>query len=171
MEHTTRRNQKAMKNKVLKMFSLTNKFISAKLLMMKRVHKKTVTAFLPVPLFFAVTFCCCLERDASAHENKVSTEHHQKVEKSEHSEHQHDSQGDDECSCAKHFSFLSEQSPNIVFDSSLSQMLAKNFTANFQFENIFLLASLSKHSQGPPLQDHRDYVSLPIYLKISNLRI
>lgn len=150
---------------------MTNKLFGAKLLPMRKFNKKIISAFLPIPFLFAITFCCCLERNASADENKVSTEHHQKVEKSEHSEHQHDSHSDDECSCPKHFSFLSEQSVDIVFDSSFSRMLAKSFMANLWVENIVLFASLLNHSQGPPFQDHSDYVSLPIYLKVSNLRL
>ncbi|MCB9772641.1 MAG: hypothetical protein H6754_08860 [Candidatus Omnitrophica bacterium] len=140
---------------------------------MKRLHKKIIGGLLPIPLLFAITFCCCLERDASADESvsKFSTEHHQELDKSDHSEHQHDSQGDDECSCPKHFSFLSEQSVDIVFNASLSHILAKNFVTNFGFDNVIFLASLSNQSQGPPFLDHRDYVSLPIYLKVSNLRI
>jgi hypothetical protein len=143
---------------------------------MKRLHKKLIGGFLPIPLLFAITFCCCLDEKVFADEthSDFSTEHHQEaheLEKSDHSEHQHDSQGDDECSCPKHFSFLSEQSVDIVFNASLSHILAKNFMANFGFDNVIFLAPLSNQSQGPPRLDHRDYVSLPIYLKVSNLRI
>lgn len=144
---------------------------------MKKIHKKIISAILPIPLFLAITFCCCLDEKAFADETHLSSsaEHHNheshELEKSEHSEHQNHSHGDDECSCPKHLSFLSAQSADITFDSTFSQMLAKNFMANLRFENIVLLVSLSNQSQGPPLLDHRDYVSLPIYLKISNLRI
>ena len=151
---------------------MTNKFFGVKLILMKRLHKKIISAFLPIPLFFAITFCCCIEKDASADESlfSFSIEHHQELEKSNHSEHHHDSQGEDDCTCPKHLSFLSEQFVEIIFDSSFSQMLAKNFTADPQITNIFLLASLSKQSQGPPSQN-RSYPAVPIYLKISNLRI
>lgn len=143
---------------------------------MKRLHKKIIGAFLPVPLLFAITFCCCIDEKVFADEthSDFSTEHHQEsheLEKSDHTEHQDHSDGDHECSCPKHLSFLSAQSADIIFDSSLSQMLAKTFMANFEFDKVIFLASLSNQSQGPPLLDHRDYVSLPIYLKVSNLRI
>lgn len=143
---------------------------------MKLMHKKIISAILPIPLFFVITFCCCLKEDAFAddHSSNFSTAHHnesQELEKSHSEDQDHHSEGDHECSCPKHLSFLSAQSTDIAFDSSFNQMLAKNLMANLRLENIFLLASLSNHSQGPPLQDHRDYVSLPIYLKISNLRI
>ena len=154
---------------------MTNDFLNAKLLTMKRIHKKIIGAFLPIPLLFAITFCCCLKEDAFADEHSAnfSTERHhesQELEKSQQSEPQHHSEGDHECSCPKHLSFLSGQSAGIVFDSSFSQMLAKNLMVNLQFEKIFLLASLSNHSQGPPFQDRLD-LTVPIYLKISNLRI
>ena len=129
---------------------------------MKNLHKKIIGVFLPIPFLFAIIFCCCLERDASADESvsHFDTEHQH-----------HHSQGDHECTCPKHLSFLSVQSADIVFDSTVSQMLAKNFMVNLRLDNIVFIASLSNHSQGPPLQDHLDHVSLPIYLKISNLRI
>lgn len=140
---------------------------------MKRIHKKIIGALLPIPLLLVITFCCCLDGNVSAAESDtgLSTEHHQGLEKSDHSEHQHDSQGEHECACPKHLSFLFAQSAEMVFDSSLSQMLAKNFMVNLRLDNIVLLSSLSNHSQGPPLHDNADRVSLPIYLKISNLRI
>lgn len=140
---------------------------------MKRIHKKIIGALLPIPLLLAITFCCCLDENVSATESdsSFSTEHHQGLEKSDHSEHQHDSQGEHECTCPKHLNFLSAQSADIVFDSSLSQMLAKNFMVNLRLDNIVLFSSSSNHSQGPPLQDHSDHVSPPIYLKISNFRI
>lgn len=140
---------------------------------MKRIHKKIIGVSLPIPLLLVITFCCCLDENVSAAESdsSFSTEHHQGLEKSSHSEHQHDSQGEHECTCPGHLSFLSAQSADMVFDSSLSQMLARNFMVNLRLDNIVLLSSLSNHSQGPPLQDSADHVSLPIYLKISNLRI
>ena len=139
---------------------------------MKRIHKRIVSAFLPIPLLLAITFCCCSETDASADESvsKFFKEHHQRLEKSEHSEHQDHSRGDDECVCPKHLSFLSAHSVDIVFDSSVSQILAKNFMVNHRLENVVLLSSLSNHSQGPPFNDRLD-LTVPIYLKISNLRI
>ncbi len=142
---------------------------------MKRVYKKIISAFLPIPLSLAITFCCCLDEKALAAEvhSNCSSEHPQEfheLEKVDHTEHQNHAEGDHECACPKHLSFLSAQSADIVFVST-SQMLAKNFMVNFRLESIALLASLSNQSHGPPLQDHRDYVSLPIYLKISNLRI
>ncbi len=151
---------------------LTKEFFSAKLLTMKIIHKKIIGAFLPIPFFFAITFCYCLERDASADEGvaETATKYHQELDKSHHSEHQDHSEGDHECTCPKHFSFFSEQSVDIVFDSSFSRMLAKNLMANLRFESIVLLASLPSHSQGPPFQDRLD-CTIPSYLKISNLRI
>lgn len=144
---------------------------------MQKKHKKIIAGFLPIPLFFAITFCCCLDEKAFADETHLSSsaehsnhESHE-LEKSDHSEHQGHSGGEHECACPKHLSFLSAQSADIIFDLSFNQMLAKDFMANLQFENIVLLASLSNHSQGPPREDHLDHVSLPIYLEISNLRL
>lgn len=153
---------------------LTNQFTSARLSLMSNPCKK-LAGFLLIPFLLAITLCCCVDEQAHADETHgtVSVEHPQdahELEKTDHSEHQH-SDGDHECTCPKHLSFLSEQSVDIVFNSSFSQMLAKSFLANLRFENIVLFASLSNHSQGPPPLDHRDYVSLPIYLKVSNLRI
>lgn len=141
---------------------------------MKKMHKKIIVLVLTIPLIFAITFCCCLDEKVFADETHSSSsiEHHQashKVEKSNHSEHQH-SDSDHECSCPKHLSFLSAQSADIVFVSA-SQWLAKNFMANLRVENVVLLASLSNQSQGPPWQEHLDRVSIPIYLQISNLRL
>ena len=137
---------------------------------MKRIHKKIIGALLPIPLLFAITFCCCLEKDAFA--ENVSMEHHQKLEKSNHhSEHQHQHSDDqDECSCPKHLSFLSEQSFDLIPNLSSVQFLAKNVLALTSFEIVFLSSS-SLHALGPPGQDHRDQVSIPIFLKNSNLRI
>ena len=123
-----------------------------------------------IPFFSVITFCCCLEENASA--ENTSTEHHQKLEKSSHhSEHQHQGANDqDECSCPKHLSFLSQQSFDITPDLSSFQLLAKNFLALPSFEAA-LLSTSSLHSQGPPGQDYRDQISIPIFLKNSNLRI
>ena len=140
---------------------------------MKRIHKKIIGASLPIPLLFVITFCCCLDKNVSAAESgpNFSTEHHQESEKSDHREHQHDPRGEHECACPKHLSFLSAQSADIVFDSSLSQGLARNFMVDLRIENVGPRTSLSNHSQGPPQRDRSDQVSIPIYLKISNLRI
>ncbi len=143
---------------------------------MKKIHKKIIVGFLPIPLLFLITVCCCLDENVEAAEcdSVHSTEHHQEsheLEKSHHSEHQHDSQGEHECACPKHLSFLSAQSTNFVFNATVNQLLTKDFMVNFQFENIILLASVSNQSQGPPRQDHFDHSSLPIYLKNSNLRL
>ncbi len=142
---------------------------------MKREYKKIIAAFLPIPLFLAITLCCCLDEKALADEihSNCSSEHAQEshdLEKNDHSEHKEHSEGDHSCSCPKHLSFLSAQSADIVFVST-SQMLAKNFMADLRFESIIFLASVSNQSQGPPLQDYFDHSSLPIYLKNSNLRL
>ena len=139
---------------------------------MKKLYKKIISISLIIPLFSVITFCCCIEKDADASVENGSIEHHQKLEKSgRHSEHQHQhSNEQDECSCPKHFIFLSEQPFDITSDLSLFQLLAKSFLALPSFD-VFLLSLSSLHSQGPPGQDHRDQVSIPIYLKISNLRI
>ena len=159
----------------LKTLPLTNEFLNAKLLIMKRLHKKIVSAFLLIPLLFVITVCCCLDEKVLAAESdsSFSTEHHHgshELEKVDHTEHQNHAEGDHECVCPKHLSFLSAQSVDLAFNS-VSQLLAKDFMANLRIENIVLLASLSNHSQGPPWQEHLDRVSIPIYLKISNLRI
>ena len=144
---------------------------------MKKIHKRIICVILPTPLVFAITFCCCIDEKASADEahSSFSMERHQEsheLEKSDHdSEHQDHSQEDHGCSCPKHLSFLSAQSADIIFDSALNQMLAKNFMVDVRFKSIFFLASLANQSQGPPLQDHLDHVSIPIYLKNFNLRI
>ena len=138
---------------------------------MKKISKKIISAFLLIPFFSVITFCCCLEKDADASVENVSVEHDQHLEKSNHSEHQHQHSDDqDECSCPKHFSFLSQQPFDITPDLSSFQSLAKNSLAVPSFE-VVLLSSSSLHSQGPPGQDHRDQVSIPIFLKNSNLRI
>ena len=135
---------------------------------MKSVSKRIIRVLLLIPLFSVVTFCCCLEEDAFA--ESATTEHHQKLEKSSHhSEHQ-DSQDQDECTCPKHLSFLSEQSFDLIPNLSSPQLLAKNFLALPPFDLVFLSSS-SLHSKGPPGQDHRDQISIPIFLKNSNLRI
>jgi hypothetical protein len=149
---------------------LTKEFFGAKLPMMKIIYRKIIGLLLIIPFLFAITFCCCLDRDAAADEGIAgsATEHHHELERSHHAEHEHDSQDDDECFCPKHFSFLSEQSGGIVFDSSFSQMLAKNLTANHPIENTLFLAALSNHSQDPPSPDRTE---IPLYLRISNLRL
>ena len=135
---------------------------------MKNVRRKIISSLLLIPLFSVITFCCCLEEDAFA--ENATTEHHQKLEKSSHhSEHQ-DSQNQDECTCPKHLSFLSEQSFDLIPNLSSPQLLAKNLLAVPAFQAV-LLSSSSLHSQGPPGQDHRDQVTTPIFLKNSNLRI
>ena len=152
-------------------FALTYRCFNVILLTMKKAYRKTISALLLIPFFSVITFCCCLEKDADASVENVSIEHHQELEKSNnHSEHQHGSQSDDECSCPKHLSFLSQQPFDIAPDLSSFQFLAKNFLAVPSFE-VVLLSSLSLHALGPPGQDHRDQVSIPIYLKISNFRI
>lgn len=142
---------------------------------MKKMHKKIIAAISPIPLFFAITFCCCLDENASANEphSDFSIEHHHashELEKSDQSQHQHSDSGH-ECTCPKHLSFLSAQSAGITFETILSQMLAKNFMANLRIESIVSFASLSNQTHGPPSQNHLDQISLPIYIKISNLRI
>lgn len=152
---------------------MTNEFVNVKLLMMKKIHKNIIAGFLPLPLLLAITFCCCLDDKVLADEthSHLSTGHHQEIhdiEKSDHSEHQH-SDSDHECTCPKHLSFLSAQSADIVIVSA-SQMLAKDFMADMRSENISLLASLAHQTHGPPFQDRLD-LNVPIYLKISNLRL
>ena len=154
-------------------FFLTIQFFGVKLTSMEGIHKKITAGALPIPFLFAIIFCCCLKDEAFAeeHHSNLSTENHQELKRSHHSEHQEHSQGDHECACPKHLSFFSEQFADIIFDSSLSQRSAKNFMANHWFKNIVLISSLANHSPGPPQEDRADQVSLPSYLKISNLRI
>ena len=137
---------------------------------MNKISKKIKSVLLLIPFFSVVTFCCCLEKDASA--ENTSIEHRQKLEKSNHpAGHQHqDSKDQDGCSCPEHLSILAEQSFDIILNLSSFQVLAKNFLAAPQFA-VVLLSSWSLNSQGPPGQDHRDQVSIPVFLKISNLRI
>ena len=139
---------------------------------MRKWLKQSISVSLLIPFFAAITFCCCLEKDADAFVENMSMEHHQKLEKSRHhSEHQHqDSNDQDECSCPKHSSFLSENTIDIIPQFFLFQLLTKDFLAFSSFEVAFLATS-SLHSQGPPGQDHRDQISIPIFLKNSNLRI
>ena len=138
---------------------------------MNKLSKEIISALLLIPLFSVITFCCCLEKDADASVEHASMKHHQHLEKSHHSQHQHHhSNHQDECSCPKHFSFLSPQPFNITPDLSSSQFLAKNSLTVPAFE-VVLLSFSSLHSQGPPGQDHRDQVSIPIFLKNSNLRL
>ena len=139
---------------------------------MKKVTKKIISTVLLVPFFSIITFCCCIERDADASVENGSIEHHQKLEKFDHhSEHQHQhSDEQDECSCPKHFSFLSQRPFDIAQDLSSFQLLAKSFLGVPQFEVVLLSSSLLR-SQGPPGLDHRDQVTIPIFLKNSNLRI
>ena len=135
-----------------------------------RKVSKIISILLLIPFFFVITFCCCLEKDADASVENVSIVHHQELEKANHhSEHQH-SDDQDECSCPKHFSFLSQQPFDISPDLFSFQPLAKNFMAVPPC-GVVLLSSSSLHSQGPPGQDHRDQVSIPIFLRDSNLRI
>ena len=143
---------------------------------MGKLYKKILSVFLPIPLFLAMTFCCCIDEEALAGENHsdVSAEQHHGAHESKevnHSEHKGHSDTDHECTCAKHLSFLSGQPSDIVIDSPLNPMLAKSFMANLSFNDTIHLASLSNQSQGPPLQDYLHYASIPIYLKVSNLRL
>ena len=151
---------------------MTNRYFNVKLLLMKKVYKKIMSALLFIPFFSVITFCCCLEKNADASVENASIEHHQKLEKSDHhSEHQHqDSKDQDECSCPKHLSFFSEQPFDIVPNLSSSKLLAKNPLTAPLFQ-IVLISSSSLHSQDPPWQDHRDQISIPIFLKNANLRI
>ena len=137
---------------------------------MKKVHQKIISALLLSPFFCVITFCCCLEKDASA--ENASIELHHKLEKSNrHCEHQpQHSKDQDECTCPKHLSFLLQQSFDIAPNLYSFQLLAQNFLAAWSFEVVYLSAS-ALHSQGPPRQDHRDQVSILIFLKNSNLRI
>ena len=139
---------------------------------MRNSYKKITSILLIIPFFSVITFCCCLQKDADASVENSSIEHHQKLEKPDHhSKHQHQHSDDqDECSCPKHFSFLSQQSFDIVPNLSSFQLLSKNFLALPPFEVVFLSSS-SLYSTGPPGQDHRDQVSIPIFLKNSNFRI
>ena len=139
---------------------------------MKRTYKKILSILLPIPLLFAITFCCCLSEHASAETMHASTtEHRYELDHVHHSEHHHHSDGEHECSCPKHLSLLSEPSYDFVFHSSFSQMMAKNFMAIPRLEETILLSTLLFPAHGPPQQDRADQVSLPIFLRISNLRI
>ena len=137
---------------------------------MKKVSRKIISVLLIIPLFSIMTFCCCLEKDADASAEHVAMWHHQELEKSYHPfEHQHHhSKDQDECSCP-HLSFIAEQ-PFEIIPNLFSFPLAKNFLAVPSCE-IVLLSSSSLQSQGPPGQDHRDQVAIPLFLKNSNLRI
>lgn len=137
---------------------------------MRRIYKRIISSSLLIPLFFVITFCCCLERGSFADEGVVIEHHHQDVGETQHSTHQH-SNGDKDCSCAKHFSFLSAQSTDIIFVSTFRQMLAKDFLADLRSNNTLLIASLVNQSQGPPLRDYLQHAAIPIYLKFSNLRL
>ena len=143
---------------------------------MKKLYKRPLAGLLAIPLIFAITVCCCVEEDAFADgTHAVSTvgvgHHHgsHELAKVDHSDHQSHSDESHECTCPKHLSFLSAQSADIVFNS-VGQMLAKDFMANMQFENISLLASLTYQTHGPPYQDRLD-LTVPIYLEIRNLRL
>lgn len=140
---------------------------------MKKLYKKLVSVLLIIPLFSVITFCCCLEKNADASNEHAAMGHHQELEKSDHhseeNQHQH-SEGQDECSCPKHFSFLSEQPFDIIPNLSSFQSLAKISLTVSAFEVVFL-STASLHALGPPGQDHRDYASIPLFLKNSNLRI
>ncbi|MBP9855292.1 MAG: hypothetical protein KBD53_10550 [Candidatus Omnitrophica bacterium] len=135
------------------------------------MSKKIVSALLIIPLFSVITFCCCLENNADASNEHEAMGHHQELEKSDHhsekNQHQH-SEGQDECSCPKHFSFLSEQPVDIISNLSSFYSLAKSLTVH-AFE--VSLSTVSFQALGPPGQDHRDYTSIPLFLKNSNLRI
>ena len=162
-----------------RIFRLTNHFFGVKLIAVKRV-KKIIATCLPIPFLFAITFCCCLKEEASADEHNAnfSTAHHhasqeqesQEVGKSHQSEPQHHPAGDDGCSCPKHLSFLSQQPLDVNPDLSSFQLLAKSFLALPSFD-VFLLSSSSLHSPDPPGEDHRDQVTISIFLKNSNIRI
>ena len=135
-----------------------------------KIFKKLISALVCIPFLFVVTLCCCLEENASAENvSNAAAQHHQRLEKSQHPEHQH-SDDQDECSCPKHLSFLSQQPFDITPDLSSLQLLAKNALALPSFQ-IVLSSSSSIHAQGPPGQEHRDQVSIPIFLKNANLRI
>ncbi|MCB9757004.1 MAG: hypothetical protein H6753_01115 [Candidatus Omnitrophica bacterium] len=154
---------------------LTKKLLSAKLSIMKRLHKKTIGGLLLIPLLFVITLCCCVDDQVHADEahGTVDTEQHHdahEVEKTDHSEHQH-SDGDHECTCPKHLSFLPNQPADTVLNSSFSKILTKDLLVNLHAENIVFLVSLSNQSQGPPGQDHLDHNTPPIYLKLHNLRL
>ncbi len=141
---------------------------------MKRLHKKIISGFLPIPFFFAITFCCCLGEKvfADEHHSNFSMSHHQEsqeVEESHHADHQDHSEGQDECSCPKHFSFLSQPPVDITPDLSF-QLLAKGALIVPAFQ-VFLLSFTSPYANGPPWQDYRDYASIPLFFKNSNLRI
>lgn len=140
---------------------------------MKKIHKKIIGILLLLPLFFAITFCCCLDETAMADEthSQAKTEHHSshQADKADHSEHQH-SDGDHECSCPKHLSFLS-QAADIVLKAPFNQILAKDFVLNLGINTFALLPLMSNQTHGPPDLDHLDRISLPIYLKNSNLRL
>ena len=150
---------------------LTNKCFDVKLSAMERLYKKIIVVLLFIPFLSVITFCCCLGKDADAAVENASIEHQELEKADHHSEHQHQNSKDqDECSCPKHLSFLSQQPFDITPDLSSSQLLAKNYSAVPSFEIIFIYSSLL-HSQGPPGQDHHDQVSIPIFLRDSNLRI
>lgn len=142
---------------------------------MKSFNKKIISLFVLIPFFLAITLCCCLEEKASADETHLdfSAEHHadsHAIEQSDHSEHHEHSANDDSCTCPKHLSFLSADSIDISI-ANLTQMLAKYFMAHLEFERFALYSSLANQTHGPPILDHARYASLPIYLKISNLRL
>ena len=136
---------------------------------MKMLYRKIISISLIIPLFSVVTFCCCLEKDADASVEHASMKHLQHLEKPQRAEHQH-SDKQDECSCSKHLSFLSEQPFDVTPNLTSFQLLAKNFLALPSFE-IVLLSFSSLHALGPPGLDHRDQATIPIFLKNSNLRI
>jgi hypothetical protein len=148
---------------------LTEIRFDARLQRMKSLYRKIISAFLLIPFFMAITFCCCLENEADASEHE-SAEHHQHLEKSNHSEHQEHSQGEDECSCPKHLSFLAEHSIDVVPQIVSLHQSVSNLVSFPRYE-VVLLSTSSLHSQGPPWKDHRDYVSIPVFLKHSNIRI
>ena len=142
---------------------------------MRNPCKKLLAGFLSVSFLLAITLCCCVDDQAHADEahGTVTDGHHQdahEVEKADHSEHQN-SDGEHECTCPKHLSFLSSQSADTVLNSSFSKILTKDLLINLYAENIVFLASLSNQSQGPPGPDRLDHNTPPIYLKLRNLRL
>lgn len=140
---------------------------------MNKIFKKIISTFLILPLFLAMTFCCCLERDAHASMEHVSkgARCHQGLEKSHHhsekNQHQH---SDHECTCPKHLSFLSEQPFDITPDLSSFQPLVKSSSIVPTFQ-VVLLSSTSLYANGPPWQDHHEHSSVQLFIKNSNLRI
>lgn len=139
---------------------------------MRKLTKKVISSILLFSFLFVFTVCCCLDEKSVSDRTSsaFSVKHHDahQLAKVDHSDHQSHSDEHQECVCPKHVSFLLAQSTDIVF-SSRNQMLAKEFMASIQFENVSLLASLTYQTHGPP-QD-RLYQTVPIYRKTANLRL